>query len=122
MEAGLLAMGHSSLKLSPLAGMEAKHVLCISSLKTAPEHRKEGEATRLMNEACRRADLSQFLLVLTPASFDDGPLRDKDLERWYSKFGFHRIQDKPAVLMCREPKRKVWNIETDEVAEVGGAQ
>lgn len=119
MEAGLLAIGHSSLKLSPMAGMESKHVLTISSLKTAQEHRKEGEATKLMNEVCRRADMSQFLLVLTPARFDDGPLDDKELERWYAKFGFHRIQDKP-VLMCREPKRKVWNIETDEVAEVGG--
>lgn len=119
MESGLLAMGHSSLKLTPLAGMEDKHVLSISSLKTAEEHRNQGEATKLMEEACRRADMSQFLLVLTPARFDHSPLNDKELERWYSKFGFHRIQDKP-VLMCREPKRKVWNIETDQVAEVGG--
>lgn len=119
MESGLMAMGHSSLKLSPLAGMEGKQVLQISDLKTAPEHQNEGEATRLMEEACRRADMSQFLLVLTPARFNHGPLSDKELERWYAKFGFRRIQDKP-VLMCREPKRKVWNIETDQVAEVGG--
>ena len=119
MEAGLVAMGHASLKLSPLHGMEGKNVLNVSSVKTAPEHRHTGEATRLLNEICRRADMSQFLLVLTPARFDAGPLDDKELERWYAKFGFERIQDKP-ILMCREPKRKVWSIETDEVAEVGG--
>ena len=121
MEAGLVAMGHASLKLTPMVGMEDKPVLTISSLKTAPEHRQEGEATKLMREVCRRADMSQFILVLTPAKFDNGPLGDKELEAWYSRFGFERIQAKP-VLMCREPKRKVWDIETDRVAEVGGGK
>lgn len=113
MEAGLLAMGHSSLKLSPLAMMEshAMRLLQVSDVKTDPEHQAKGEGTKLMNELCRRADLSNCLLVLTP----DTP----KLESWYLKFGFRRIQDKP-VLLCRDPKVKVWNIETDQVAEVGG--
>lgn len=119
MEAGLLAMGHASMKLTPLAGLEDRHLLTISDLKTDEEHQNKGEATRLMEEACRRADMSTFLLILSPVPFNGSPLSAQNLERWYGKFGFKKIQDKP-VMMCRDPKRKVWNINTDEVAEVGG--
>lgn len=105
-------MGHASLKLATLAGMEGRDLLQVVDLKTDEEHRNKGEATRLMEEVCRRADLSKFLLVLMP--------EPRSLESWYGKFGFKTIQHKPSMLMCREPKRKVWNIDTDEVAEVGG--
>lgn len=120
MEAGLLAVGHASLKLSPVAGLVTRNLLQITDLKTDPDHQHKGEATRLMSEACRRADMSTFILILKPEPFNQGPLSAKNLERWYETFGFKRIQDRPAVLMCREPKRKVWNIDTDEVVEVGG--
>jgi GNAT superfamily N-acetyltransferase len=121
MEAGLLAIGHASLKLSKLAMMEshALHLLQVNDIKTEPEHQNKGEASRLMNELCRRADMSTCLLVLRPEPFDEEPLNAEALEKWYGKFGFHRIQDKP-VLLCRDPKRKVWSIDTDEVSEVGG--
>lgn len=112
MEAGLLAVGHASLKLAPLAGMEHRELLQIVDLKTDDEHRNQGEATKLMEEVCRRADLSNFLLILTP--------EPRSLEGFYEKFGFKKIQDKPSFIMCRDPKRKVWNIDTDEVSEVGG--
>lgn len=112
MEAGLLAVGHASLKLKPLAGMESRDLLQIVDLKTDEQHRNKGEATKLMKEVCRRADLSMFLLILTP--------EPKSLKSFYEKFGFKTIQEKPSHIMCRDPKRKVWNIETDEVAEVGG--
>jgi len=112
MEAGLVAMGHSSLKLAPLAGMEDRDLLQIVDLKTDEQHRNKGEASKLMEEVCRRADLSKFLLILTP--------EPRSLEDFYKKFGFVTIQHKPSMLMCRDPKKKVWNIDTDEVAEVGG--
>lgn len=112
MEAGLVAMGHSSLKLAPLAGMESRDLLQIFDLKTDEQHRNQGEATKLIEEVCRRADLSKFLLILTP--------EPQSLEGFYKRFGFVTIQRKPSMLMCRDPKRKVWNIDTDEVAEVGG--
>lgn len=112
MEAGLVAMGHSSLKLAPLAGMEDRDLLQIVDLKTDEQHRSKGEASKLMEEVCRRADLSKFLLVLNP--------EPRSLEGFYKKFGFVTIQHKPSMLMCRDPKKKVWNIDTDEVVEVGG--
>lgn len=112
MEAGLVALGHSSLKLAPLYGMEGRELLQIADLKTDEQHRNKGEATRLMEEICRRADLSMFILILMP--------EPRSLESFYKKFGFKTIQQKPSMLMCRDPKRKVWNIDTDEVVEVGG--
>lgn len=117
METGIVALGHSSLHLIEMPGLEGKHVLQITRLKTDPAFRNQGEATKLMQEICRRADMSKFLLVLGPARFDGGPLNAQSLEDWYKSFGFRRIQDKP-VLMCRDPKQKVWNIETDQVQEV----
>ena len=119
MEAGNVYLNYASLKLSPLPGMEGRDLLQITELATQPFWQNEGEATRLMQEVCRRADMSNFILVLTPEPFGRKPLSAEQLEKWYGKFGFDRIQDKP-VLMCREPKRKVWNIDTDEVVEVGG--
>ena len=116
-------MGHASLKLAPMIGFEEKPLLQVFDLRTNPDHWNKGEATRLMQELCRRADLSAFMLALEPQRHSHrpmgAPLDNTQLERWYGKFGFERIQDKP-VLMCREPKRKVWNIDTDEVVEVGG--
>lgn len=112
MEAGLLAIGHASLKLAPLAGMENRELLQVVDLKTDEEHRNKGEATKLMEEVCRRADMSNFLLILSPDP--------QSLENFYNKFGFKTIQKAPSHIMCRDPKRKVWDIETDEVSEVGG--
>lgn len=112
MESGLVAMGHASLKLAPLAGMESRDLLQIVDLKTDEQHRNKGEATKLMEEICRRADMSNFLLILTP--------EPKSMQGFYKKFGFKTIQEKPSHIMCRDPKRKVWNIESDQVAEVGG--
>lgn len=113
MESGLIVKGLSSLKLAPLVGMEEKQLLELSSLRTAKDSRNQGHATALLKEVCRRADMSMYILVLSPEPFENSPLTAKDLERWYGKFGFERIQDKP-VMLCRDPKQRVYDIETDE--------
>lgn len=113
MEPGLIILGPSSLKLVPLAGCEDRDLLQIVSLATDVDSRQQGAATRLMQEVCRRADMSMLMLVVSPEPFGKRALDAKQLERWYEKFGFERIQDKP-VMLCRDPKQRVYDIETDE--------
>lgn len=113
MKLGINTNGPSSLKLSPfaIAHENAGKLLELSALATWPSERNKGHATALLEEVCKQADESGTLLVLQP----DG----ETLEKWYEKFGFARIQDKP-VMMCRDPQRMVYDIETDQTVKVGG--
>lgn len=119
MKLGINTNGPSSLKLSYMKAVVDGQLLEISDLATWPTERNKGHATSLLKEVCQEADESQTLLVLVPNSFDTNALTTDQLEKWYEKFGFKRIQDKP-VLMCRDPKRKVYDIESDSVKVSGG--
>jgi len=77
-------------------------LLEVKTVHTNKQGRRNGYASRLMAEVCAEADKDRVVLVLTPKQFDNGPIGSKQLERWYEKFGFAVIQDKP-VLMCRDP-------------------
>lgn len=118
MKLGINTNGSSSLKLSYLNALIDGQLLEISDLATWPSERNKGHATALLREVCDEADKSATLLVLTPSAFGSDGMTTEQLEAWYSTFGFKRIQDKPKVLMCREPKRSVYDIETDTVKEV----
>lgn len=119
MKLGIRTNGPSSLKLSYMKAVVDGQLLEVSAVATWPTERKKGHATSLMKEVCQEADEAQTLLVLVPDSFDPEGMNTDQLEKWYEKFGFKRIQDKP-VLMCRDPKRKVYDIESDSVKVSGG--
>lgn len=120
MEAGQVIKGPSSLKLSPVVGLENRDILQISNLATDAGSQNAGHATELMKEVCRRADLSRFMLMLEPQPFGKRALDAAQLEAWYAKFGFERIQSKP-VLMAREPQDRRYDIESDEMTPVSAA-
>lgn len=72
----------------------------ISNVECQMAHRGRGEATRLMEEVCREADASRTIFVLMPKPFGEHPPLDTtQLEHWYTKFGFHRLQDDPLILV-----------------------
>ena len=118
MEAGLVVKGPSSLKLSPMPGMEGRDILQITSISTDADQQNQGHASALLKEICRRADMSRFMLVISPEPFGKRALDAKQLERWYAKHGFETIQKKP-VLMAREPKVMRYDINTDEMVPTG---
>lgn len=74
----------------------------ISRLWTEPGSRKQGYATELMKQVCNEADVLGYVLMLQPKEFgkSDGL---KDLQKWYERFGFVKIQNNP-VLMARAPE------------------
>lgn len=69
-------------------------------LDVKSENPRNGDATRLLYQVCAEADKAFTTLLLMPAAFDAG-MNTEQLEKWYAKFGFERIQDEP-VLMARQ--------------------
>ena len=70
-----------------------------------------GHATALMHQTCAEADKWWMTLILHVKPFSDG-LTQEQLEKFYSRFGFVKIQDaaddgRPAVLMARSPQPPV---------------
>ena len=61
---------------------------------------RKGHATKLMRKICDRADRERITLILTAHAFQEG-MTDEQLEKWYSRFGFTKIQDDP-VIMARQ--------------------
>ena len=73
----------------------------ISIHSTAQGH---GEATALMWSVCREADNASMVLIVQAEPFAPGLTLDR-LRKWYSKFGFVPIQERPCVLLARQPER-----------------
>lgn len=77
----------------------------ISHVHTMAEHRRKGDASKLMRNVCMEADENGTVLVLEPkAPEHDKPMDDIDLQLWYRRYGFERIQSEPVVLMMRAPR------------------
>jgi N-acetylglutamate synthase-like GNAT family acetyltransferase len=75
----------------------------ITKVCTPADEQGKGHATELMLDVCEEADKAGLVLVLWPRPYgDDVALSATQLESWYAKFGFRRIQSGP-VLMARAP-------------------
>lgn len=85
-----------------MAGFEDQNLLEVKSVRTDPAYRNKRYAKSMLSSVCNEADWDKTLLVLSPEPYDNCPLTAEQLEAWYAKRGFVRIQDDP-VLMCRDP-------------------
>lgn len=94
MRLGLRKLGAASCHLGHNAAFPAG-IVELSSLETAPHHRRKGIAGRLLDQLCAEADKSRTVLVLRADS--------EWLEAWYARYGFTPIQAVPVVLMARQP-------------------
>lgn len=92
---------HCSLQVIDNPAIGLGRVREVVRVWTDPEHRNQGYATDLLNQVFEEADTLQFVLVLQPKEFGKSNGL-KDLRKFYEKFGFIKIQDKP-VLMARAP-------------------
>lgn len=74
----------------------------ISALETDPHHRRNGDATKLMNEICADADTRKMILVLTVQPFGVLPrLSGPQLVAWYMKFGFNPLPNGSTIMLAR---------------------
>lgn len=74
----------------------------ISHLYVAPEHRRQGEATRLLESICRQANRLGLALLVEARAYGDTDMSQEQLQRFYAKHGFVSIQASPP-LMARAP-------------------
>lgn len=65
--------------------------------------RGNGHASALMHQVTAEADRTWKTLILTAQPFQEG-MSQEQLERFYARHGFVRIQDEP-VIMARSPER-----------------
>lgn len=64
------------------------------------ENPRKGHATALMHTVCAEADHTRMVLMLEAKPFAEG-MTQEQLETWYARFGFQKIQETP-VLMARQ--------------------
>lgn len=74
----------------------------VSSVFVPVDHRREGNGSNLIRTICASADMDGVMLILMVSPLNDGGgvMDSGQLERWYGRFGFRKIQDDP-VLMAR---------------------
>lgn len=66
----------------------------------ASDERGNGHATALMHQVCAEADMAGLVLLLEAKPFAEG-MTQEQLEKFYERLGFVKIQDEP-VLMARQ--------------------
>ncbi len=93
-----------SLAMNPELPAHMERVREVVKVWTDPEHRKQGYATELLKQVTDEADVAGFVLMLQPKEFGKSNGL-KQLEHWYERFGFVKIQGNP-VLMARAPSFK----------------
>lgn len=102
MKYGTRIEGHASLKLAVPTALPNKmrgNVVELRSLRTDPDHRDKGEATRLMLSTTLEADMMRYFLFLHVQPDEDSPLDKEKLANWYNKFGFSTIQADPLLMV-----------------------
>lgn len=75
----------------------------VRNVQTAPERRRQGDATALLQRIAAQADALGYALVLEPRPADDS-IDAQSLERWYRGLGFVTLQRDPAFLLVRAPR------------------
>lgn len=71
-----------------------------------PENlRRQGMATRMLQNVCDEADAHNIILLIFPKPFGEGEKMDaSQLADWYAeRFGFQVIQVQPTIMMARMP-------------------
>lgn len=77
----------------------------VSSLQVPLEDRRKGYATALMQMIAVEADRAAMVLMILPAPYQEGGLTQEQLEAFYARFGFVKIQTEP-TLMARQPAKR----------------
>lgn len=104
MPPGPRAHRQASLRVAITEGVPSEmqaHIRELVSLKSG--NPRKGDATGLMWAVCAEADLARMMLLLRAEPFS-GDITQAQLEKFYQRFGFVKIQATP-VLMARSPEK-----------------
>ncbi len=107
MDIGIRTYKQASLRVAAADGLpEEMRALVREILSVQSANPRKGDATALMHQTCAEADKYWFTLLVQVKPFDDG-MSMEQLQKWYGRFGFVKVQDEPCVLMARNPKPPV---------------
>ena len=81
----------------------ASRLKMLTHLYVSPEDRKQGHATSLLKKLGEEADQANLAILVQPKAYDDGEVGGKELELFYAKNGYTKLQDSP-LIMVRYPK------------------
>lgn len=73
----------------------------ITSLYTKPSQRKKGNAKKLLRICKKYANKKQITLSLWASAFDNEPMSNKKLVRFYEKMGFKKYDKVYDVVFLR---------------------
>ena len=74
----------------------------LSSLVVDAAHRGHGYARALLDQVMLEADAQGLTLLVIVEPFDESPMDQEHLAKWYLRMGFDVIQADP-VVMARNP-------------------
>lgn len=100
MKYGERRSGHARLRLAVPSALPATmrgKVVELRSLYTAPAHRGQGHATRLLEAVTAEADRTGYFLFL--AVEPKGEISAIELAQFYRKHGFLPIQPEPLLMV-----------------------
>lgn len=80
-------------------------ILEVRSVQVPIEDRRKGHGSRLLNKICSDADIMGRVLFLNPDYGDNQSMTNEQLEEWYGRYGFVRVQSEPVVLLARKPQK-----------------
>lgn len=106
MKPGIRQHGPATLKLSHNKLVPAHirgGVLELTHLIVPEQHRRNGYASLLMQKVCAEADEAGKVLLLMPKPYDVIGMDREQLVAFYERFGFQAIQQRPVLLMARQP-------------------
>ncbi len=105
MTPGRRHLGHAELQVRipdlPIKNVENCREL--TRFHVPPAKRGCGAGSRLLQKVCREADGAKKALLICVNPFDEAERTAEQLEAWYGRYGFERIQAEPLV-MCRQPR------------------
>ena len=80
----------------------------LSQVYVEPQHRKQGYATRLMQQVIQEAQEAGLSLLIEVDPYGDFDMDLKQLATFYAKLGFIKIQQTPRLMVhyCK-PEKKI---------------
>lgn len=112
MHPGIRQLRSASLMLSEPESVPAHmrpQLREVSALYVPTADRRKGYAAELLDRVCDEANACGMTLMLIVRPYEEG-ITQAELESFYERHGFKKIQEAPTVLMAKAPLLRAANL------------
>jgi GNAT superfamily N-acetyltransferase len=97
-------LDHASCTIEPmmdsgLSNQAVSRIRNLTHLYVNPEYRNQGQASALLAKVNKEADEAGVALLVSPEPYGDYDLDQSELETFYAKHGYVRLQDEPLLMV-----------------------